>query len=120
MDSVYRLTNTFTHTASPLVLNFAALGLDPNSAWGIANMRVFITPSGGTIPLHLAPLRRLADGRFQLRVQGENQQAFSVEGTTNFLQWTEIGAGVIETNSVDLVDPNASGYKYRFYRAKNK
>lgn len=51
-DNVYDLTYTFTHTASTLIIQFSALGLQEigDESWGIDNLRVDVTPINAAVP----------------------------------------------------------------------
>jgi len=114
LDTVYRLSHTFPHTASPLVLNFGASGLNTNETWGIGAMRVYITPLG--TPSKLVPLGFQLDG-FHLLLQGAAQQVYQLQTTTNLVDWSSLGVLQLQSTSLEAIDSAATNSPRRFYRA---
>jgi len=53
-----------------------------------------------------------------LRVLGPDGFRWSVDATTNFLNWTALKSNIISGGSFDYADTNAVGFPNRFYRAR--
>ncbi|MCI0541058.1 MAG: hypothetical protein L0Z50_38135 [Verrucomicrobiales bacterium] len=59
---------------------------------------------------------RLADGRVELRLQGQPGQYFSLEVSDNLTNWVELGRNTLATNEFVFIDASAPGRARRFYR----
>jgi hypothetical protein len=57
-------------------------------------------------------------GNFQLPFKGVVNQAYQVEATTNFVNWTSIARFTNMTEHSVYTDTGASPFKRRFYRLK--
>ncbi len=63
-----------------------------------------------------APL--LTNGQFQLTIQGIAGQTYATEASTNLTSWTPINTNVAPANIFKVLDPAATNYPMRFYRAR--
>lgn len=69
----------------------------------------------GQMQTLLAP--RVASGGFQLALSGIAGQTFVVQASTNLVNWTPISTNVLTSTQLNWVDPAASAFTSRFYRA---
>jgi len=63
-------------------------------------------------------LGRTAQGWALLRTSGSNSTRWSVDATTNFVNWTALVTNTISSSYFDHVDMTASPFARRFYRAR--
>jgi len=63
-------------------------------------------------------LGRTAEGWTLLRVNGQNGWRWSLDATTNLVNWTALKTNPISGTFFDHVDTAASGRPHRFYRAR--
>jgi len=54
---------------------------------------------------------------FQMPVSGLAGKTYYLQATTNFTDWTTLSTNIANSNSFYLVDPDATNFTYRFYRA---
>jgi hypothetical protein len=78
------------------------------------------TAAGGTeiVTIKYSPvtLQRRADGTVLLRAQGSPGESFDFQGSTDLLNWLDLGSMVADSNGVaQFQDTNASNYNRRFY-----
>lgn len=69
-------------------------------------------------PAKLDFLGRTTEGWAMVRVFGQDGARWSVDATTNFLDWTALKTNTISGGSFDLVDTTATPYSRRFYRSR--
>jgi autotransporter-associated beta strand protein len=67
-------------------------------------------------PLNFTSEGFLANQQFQMEFTGVTGSNYVLQATTNFLTWTPISTNTAVTNLLNLVDPGATNYPYRFYR----
>ena len=65
----------------------------------------------------LAEPLRLANGQFQLMFYGQDQLHYALEASSNLVNWVSITNFTATNNPMLLIDPSASSYPKRFYRA---
>jgi hypothetical protein len=63
-------------------------------------------------------LGRTGEGWALLRAFGSNGSRWSLEATTNFVNWTALTTNTISGAFFDHVDMTASPFLRRFYRAR--
>jgi hypothetical protein len=78
------------------------------------------TAAGGTeiVTIKYSPvaLQRRADGTVLLQAQGSPGESFDFQGSTDLLNWLDLGSIVADSNGVaQFADTNASNYNQRFY-----
>jgi hypothetical protein len=54
---------------------------------------------------------------FQIPVSGLAGKTYYLQATTNFTDWITLSTNIANSNSFYLVDPGATNFMYRFYRA---
>jgi len=69
-------------------------------------------------PLYFPSDIFLTNQQFQLSFAGVTGSNYVLQATTNFLTWTPIITNTAATNQFNLLDTNAAGFRYRFYRVK--
>lgn len=69
-------------------------------------------------PAQVQLLGRTSEGWSLLRVLGQNNSRWSVDATTNLVNWTALKTNIISGGFFDQVDQAASGQLRRFYRAR--
>ena len=53
---------------------------------------------------------------FQLGFSGFAGSNYVLQATTNFVDWTPFSTNLAPSNQFILFDPNATNFRYRFYR----
>jgi hypothetical protein len=80
------------------------------------------SPNGGsditTIKYaNLTNIQKKSDGSIQLQFFGNPGQSYSLQATTDFLNWTSLGSSLADTNGLfEFLDSNAPLFPNRFYR----
>ena len=69
-------------------------------------------------PAQVQFLGRTVEGWSLLRVNGQNGSRWSLDGTTNLVNWTAVKTNVISGTYFDHVDTTSAGLPRRFYRAR--
>jgi hypothetical protein len=66
---------------------------------------------------NLANVQKKSDGSIQLQFFGTPGQSYNFQATTNFLNWTNLGSSLADTNGLfQFLDTNAPLFPFRFYR----
>ena len=69
------------------------------------------------IPLHLGYSTTTNGGRWEFNLNGSASHAFTIQGTTNFLNWIPFYTNATPFAPVTVPDPASLTLPYRFYRA---
>lgn len=69
-------------------------------------------------PAQVQLLGRTREGWSLLRVNGQNNSRWSLDATTNLVNWTAIKTNIISGAFFDHVDTTSAGLPRRFYRAR--
>jgi len=69
-------------------------------------------------PAQMRFLGRTSEGWSLLRVAGQDGSRWSLDATTNFVNWTHLRTNMISSGSFDYVDMSATPLSRRFYRAR--
>ena len=76
--------------------------------------------TGNPATLTLASGARLPGFQFQLQVRGLSGMNCSIDGSHNLESWSTLGSVTLPTGgTANFTDNQASGYPYRFYRARS-
>jgi len=70
-------------------------------------------------PAQVALLGRIGEGWALLQVSGAEGTRWSVDTTTNLINWLPLKTNPIAGGYFDYVDQTAAGKPLRFYRARN-
>src|SRR5208282_4353921 len=78
------------------------------------------TAAGGTeiVTIKYSPVtvQRRSDGTVMLQAQGSNGQSFDFQGSTDLMNWLDLGMAVADSNGLaQFQDTNASNFNWRFY-----
>jgi len=65
----------------------------------------------------LSDTKRLPNGRFQFTVIGQSNYTYTVQGSTNLVDWTSLATNVAFSGQFDFLETNAPAIPRRFYRA---
>jgi len=83
----------------------------------------FIKSVAATAQFTLRPPFQFSSGgfftnnTFQMPVSGLAGKTYYLQATTNFINWVSLSTNIAPSNSFYLVDPNATNFMYRYYRA---
>jgi hypothetical protein len=116
LDAVYRLVESFPHTASTLVLNFRGHGLSgllTDEAWGLDNVRVHVTPPEPRPDL--VPVGVVED-RFLFRVTVQPGRTYRIEASQDLVQWDLLRTESPVTSPLEVLDPDVCARPHRFFR----
>ncbi len=58
------------------------------------------------------------NGQVQLSFVGAPGSNYVLEATTDFSTWTPISTNTALTNQLNLLDPQATNFPYRYYRVQ--
>jgi hypothetical protein len=101
-------------------------------SWSSASTPKAVVPQNRLIPTYLSSFAQtngnFINGAFQLRLTGLVGKNYILQGTTNLTTWIPIvtnfspqNPGVtLPSNIFNFSDPQATNFKYRFYRAIEK
>ncbi len=68
----------------------------------------------------LSSTRRLTNGNWQFTGIGLPSNSYTIQATTNFITWTNLGFATGNSNGIfSFIDSNAFRFNYRFYRTTN-
>ena len=101
--------------ATPGTYSLRARAKD-DSGWEVKSAVVTVTLLLPPPVLDLAGSFFLADGTFQLRVQGVVGQDFRIEASPDLVQWAPFATNRLDGARVDVRDGTAKGVPMRFYR----
>jgi len=116
----YTLNGALPTTSSPLysiplVLTNGAMltanAFESNFDNSIAASALFIFQ-----PLYFTTFGFTTNNSFQAGFLGAAGSNYVRQATTNFINWTPLTTNLGTTNQLNLVDPNATNFPYRFYR----
>lgn len=99
----FNLTNTATVTANAFWAGFN--NSIASSARFVLNPPVFFTFENFA-----------TNGQFQLGLSGVPGDKYVLQASTNLVDWTALSTNTAPTNLLNLIDPGATNFRYRFYR----
>jgi fibronectin-binding autotransporter adhesin len=89
-------------------------------AGGDGNDVTFVRDIGAGAPQLSVNGGSYSNGNFRLNGFGSASIVFTIQATTNFLQWTNVGTATGDlSGNFNFNDTNASKFRYRFYRTTN-
>jgi hypothetical protein len=116
LDGSLPTTNSTAYAGPIRLLNSATLSAN---AWATGfNDSVAASAVFTVQPLYFTSQTWLPNGQFQLGFAGSAGSNYVLQATTNFIMWTPVSTNLALTNMLNLLDPNASNYPYRFYRVQ--
>ena len=68
-------------------------------------------------PVYFVPGGYFSNGQFQLQLSGLAGKSYLFEASTNLSDWLSISTNIAPSDLFQLMDPRASNFPYRFYRA---
>ncbi len=71
-------------------------------------------------PTWLLGSAQITNGGFHLTLQGTNSIYYVIEAATNLTAWTPIFTNVTTSNLLEFLDPYATNFPVRFYRAREQ
>jgi trimeric autotransporter adhesin len=69
------------------------------------------------LPFSLTAPQRLLDGSFRFTVTGEPHRTYTLQFSTNLVNWTDLQSITPDSTPFEWVDKDAAGEQTRFYRA---
>jgi hypothetical protein len=119
-DGADAVNGTFNGLAEDATVNVGGQLFSIHYAGGSGN-DVTLVRDGGTISVGPQLTGSLyTNGTFRLFGVGSNTVVYSIQATTNFIQWTDIGTATGGVGgSFSFADANAFRFPYRFYRTAN-
>ena len=92
----------------------------------ISGVVAIVAAGGQTLAIVAAPSQiprpwlsdcgHLPDGSFQLTVHGQTNQSYTLQVSTNLLDWVSVGMFMTVNGTLTLMDPTAADYNRLFYR----
>ena len=83
-----------------------------NSQWGVIARVQMI----GVSSLAITAAELLLDGNFQVGFQGNLDQTYMLQASTNLTDWVTVLTFTCTNSPMVVVDPDAGSYPHRFYR----
>ena len=116
LDRTLPTTNSLLYSAPFLLTNSLTLTVnvfEPGFDTSVAVSAQFTIQSAP----YFTSAGYLANGQFQLGVSGTAGRSYVLQGSTNLINWIPIVTNMPTTNLFQLIDPGATNFPYRFYRA---
>jgi hypothetical protein len=125
------LNNMVVVNAKPITTQGTPMHLgDIDAVWAIRNpgfpgdnymifddYRLTAEVGTSTAPT-LEVISRLENGQFLLRLYGEPQVRYSIDATSNFIDWTPVRTNSSPDGVFEFLDTSAANFDYRFYRGR--
>lgn len=83
-----------------------------NGASGVARLQTTLVTPG-----KLTPVGFTAQNTFRLRLTGQPAMHFTLEGSTNCVNWTSLTTNTSSSGFFEFTDPRSTNVPFRFYRA---
>jgi hypothetical protein len=99
---------------------FTALAVDDDHQQSVSRpVVIYVRDPARTTSLRIRASRPEARGKVRLRAEAPFEQVFVVEGSSNLVHWSEIGAHMFTDEEIELSDPAAvTGASHRYYRLR--
>lgn len=97
---------------------------DQSFAWsdpagdGLSNLQKYLLGRNSLVwdNLHFVGWQYLPDGRFKLTIFGQTGHNYTLQATTNLVDWVPVTSFVCTNGVMDVFDPAATNLSSRFYR----
>jgi hypothetical protein len=83
----------------------------------IDNVFVPLNPISGTNTAITVSIAWLPNRQAQITVQGQPNQVYTLESSSDLVLWLPLGSKASTTGTVQFTDPLAGSVRFRFYRA---
>jgi hypothetical protein len=115
-------TNSYNNWTAVVALSAGtntvnAYAMDPAGDFSATNSVSFVSGSAFQLKLTFTSSQPLAAGGFGFSVQLPVGQSGHIEGSTNLINWTTLTNFNGSNSTFNFLDPAATNYKGRFYRA---
>jgi PA14 domain/Chitobiase/beta-hexosaminidase C-terminal domain len=121
LDGTLPTTNSPIYTVPLLISNtltVSANEFETNYNNSVAASALFLFQSAS---LSFASVSFGANHVFQAQLSGAIVGGnYILQASTNFINWAPVNTNVATSNSVNLMDPGASNYPFRFYRVQSQ
>jgi hypothetical protein len=119
-DGVDAVQGTFNGLAENAQITVSGQPFRIHYAGGSGNDVTLVRDSGSVITGPQLSVGAYGNGTFQLLGVGGASAVYTIQATTNFIQWTNIGSATGDVSGkFNIFDTNASNFRYRFYRTTN-
>jgi len=115
LDNTLPTTNSLLFSGSFTLTNSATVKAKAFEAG--MNDSVAATASFFVRPIFFASGGYLSNGQFQLQLSGLAGKSYLFQASTNLSDWLSISTNIAPLDLFQLIDPSASNFPYRFYRA---
>ena len=119
-DGIDAVSGTFNGLAENATVNVSGQPFRIHYAGGSGNDVTLVRDSGTADTRPQLTQSLYTNGTFRLFGAGSNAVIYSIQATTDFVQWTNIGTATGGVGgSFTFADTNAFRFRYRFYRTTN-
>jgi hypothetical protein len=119
-DAADAVQGTFNGLAENAQITVSGQPFRIHYAGGSGNDVTLVRDSGSVITGPHLSSGPYSNGTFQLLGVGGASAIYTIQATTNLIQWTNIGSATGDVSgNFTIIDTNASKFRYRFYRTTN-
>jgi hypothetical protein len=119
-DGVDAVQGEFLGLPENSVLNVSGQPFRIHYAGGSGNDVTLVRDSGTVSTGPQLSSGSYSNGTFRLLGAGSNAVIYTIQATTNFIQWTNLGTAIGDgSGNFNFIDSNAFQFRYRFYRTTN-
>ena len=119
-DGTDPVSGTFNGLAENSLLTASGQKFRIHYAGGTGNDVTLVRDSGAAGPQLSAGGGSYGNNAFQFTGTGGSSIIFTIQASTNFIQWTNIGTTTSAiSGGFSFIDTNAPKFRYRFYRTTN-
>jgi hypothetical protein len=105
---------------SPWMSSASDLAENPRILNGIVDLGAFEALPPDWDIVHFADGQYLVDGRMKLTISGKAGHNYTLFASTNLTDWIPLFGFGCTNDTMDLFDPDATNFNYRFYRLKTR